>query len=72
MAANYWLSSQRLQWQMTRDQLQELRDKLEEEDVKKGLVTAYPLPDYRVLNIYYHACMMVYHAQPAQSFGTQY
>ncbi|QSZ36253.1 hypothetical protein DSL72_007379 [Monilinia vaccinii-corymbosi] len=52
MAANYWESSQRKHWQFTREQLEDLRSKLEDED--QALVQAYPLPQLRYLSIYFN------------------
>ncbi|KAI9803385.1 MAG: hypothetical protein M1833_000904 [Piccolia ochrophora] len=51
MAANYWVSSQRLHWQFSKQTLQEMRKDLEDED--RGLVQQYPLPDRRLLSIYF-------------------
>ena len=53
MAANYWASSQRLHWQMSREKLAETRSNLDVQDEK--IVQAYPLPNYRVLSIYFHS-----------------
>jgi len=50
MAANYWASTQRLHWLFSREKLAELRQKLEDQD--KNLVSQYPLPDRRLVNIY--------------------
>ncbi|KAI9650645.1 RNA polymerase II holoenzyme cyclin-like subunit [Ciborinia camelliae] len=55
MAANYWESSQRKHWQFTREQLEDLRSKLEDED--QTLVQAYPLPQLRHLSIYFNQQM---------------
>jgi hypothetical protein len=52
MAANYWESTQRRNWQFTRQQLEELRKKLEDED--QNLVQMYPLPALRHLSIYFN------------------
>ena len=52
MAANYWESSQRRHWQFTREGLEDLRKKLEDEDL--NLVQAYPLPQLRHLSIYFN------------------
>jgi cyclin C len=52
MAANYWESTQRRNWQFTREQLEDLRKKLEEED--QNLVQMYPLPAVRHLSIYFN------------------
>src|SRR3954470_12106028 len=52
MAANYWESTQRRHWQFTRQQLEELRKKLEDED--QNLVQMYPLAQLRHLSIYFN------------------
>jgi hypothetical protein len=52
MAANYWESSQRRYWQFTREELEDLRKKLEDED--PILVQNYPLPQLRHLSIYFN------------------
>jgi cyclin-C len=52
MAANYWESTQRKHWQFTRQQLDELRKNLEDED--QNLVQMYPLPQVRHLSIYFN------------------
>ncbi|PQE27701.1 hypothetical protein CJF30_00008010 [Rutstroemia sp. NJR-2017a BBW] len=59
MAANYWetnadvcQSTQRKYWQFTREQLEDLRSKLEDED--QNLVQMYPLPQLRHLSIYFN------------------
>ena len=52
MAANYWESTQRRHWQFTRQQLEDLRKKLEDED--QNLVQMYPLPQLRHLSIYFN------------------
>jgi hypothetical protein len=50
MAANFWESTQRRHWQFTREQLEDLRKKLEDEE----LVQMYPLPALRHLSIYFN------------------
>lgn len=55
MAANYWESSQRRHWQFTKEQLAEIRQKLEDEE--PNLVQAYPLPQLRHLSIYFNQRM---------------
>jgi hypothetical protein len=52
MAANYWESTQRRNWQFTREKLEDLRKKLEDED--QNLVQMYPLPCVRHLSIYFN------------------
>jgi cyclin C len=51
MAASYWDSTQRRYWTFSKAQLGEMRKKLEETD--KVMHTQYPLPDRRLLNIYF-------------------
>ncbi|CAZ85744.1 unnamed protein product [Tuber melanosporum] len=53
MAANYWASSQRLHWQMSRQRLAEIRSALEAQDPKT--VQQYPLPELRHLSIYFNS-----------------
>ncbi|CCX06950.1 RNA polymerase II holoenzyme cyclin-like subunit [Pyronema domesticum] len=52
MAANYWTSSQRKHWTMTREKLAETRQNLDMAD-EKALAT-FPLPSYRHLSIFFH------------------
>lgn len=52
MAASYWDSTQRKFWTFTRQQLALERKKLEEAD--RNLVNQYPLPDRRLLSIYFY------------------
>ena len=51
MAANYWVSTQRLRWLYTKESLADTRQKLEESD--KIFSQHYPLPDLRLLSIYF-------------------
>jgi len=51
MAANYWASTQRRYWLFTREKLAEVRDKQREKDMVAH--TQFPLPDQRMLNIYF-------------------
>jgi cyclin C len=51
MAANYWESTQRKHWTFTRAQIDEMRRKLDDAD--RPLISQYPLPDRRILNIYF-------------------
>lgn len=51
MAANYWNSTQHTCWTFTKSDLASMRKKLEDED--RQLITQYPLPDRRLLNIYF-------------------
>jgi cyclin C len=52
MAANYWESSQRRCWQFSKDELAQMREKLEESE--QGLVQMFPLPTPRHLSIYFN------------------
>ncbi|KAI0966018.1 cyclin domain-containing protein [Xylaria arbuscula] len=52
MAANYWESSQRRHWQFSKDELAQVREKLEESE--QSLVQMFPLPQRRHLNIYFN------------------
>ena len=51
MAANYWASTQRRHWLFSREKLTEAREKLKERD--KVAYSQFPLPDQRLLNIYF-------------------
>ena len=51
MAANYWSSTQKMSWTFSKTQLAEMRKKLEDEE--RQLISQYPLPDRRMLNIYF-------------------
>ncbi|KAE9966171.1 hypothetical protein BLS_009517 [Venturia inaequalis] len=51
MAANYWNSTQRKYWTFTKKELAEIRKNLEAESGQ--IVSQYPLPDRRLLNIYF-------------------
>jgi cyclin C len=51
MAANYWDSSQRKHWTFTKQELVDMRKAMESEN--QQLHAAYPLPDRRLLNIYF-------------------
>lgn len=53
MAANYWASSQRLHWQMSRERLAEIRATLDGQDEKA--VQQLPLPELRHLSIYFNS-----------------
>ena len=52
MAANYWASTQRRHWQFSKAGLAEIRQELENEDA--SLVQQYPLPDRRLLSIFFN------------------
>lgn len=52
MSANYWESTQRRNWQFTKDQLAAMRQKLEDDNSE--LVRMFPLGQPRHLNIYFN------------------
>lgn len=49
MAANYWASTQKLYWQFSKTELQDMRQDLETGDT--ATAEQYPLPDRRLLSI---------------------
>lgn len=62
MAANYWESTQRKHWQFTKDELAKIRQDLEDED--PALVSMYPLPQSRHINIYINQRMSIAEESP--------
>ncbi|KAI9713180.1 MAG: hypothetical protein M1820_001165 [Bogoriella megaspora] len=52
MAANYWSSTQRRFWTFTKQELVDIRERLDQSDGNLG--QQYPLPDIRLLNIYFN------------------
>ncbi|KAL8945496.1 MAG: hypothetical protein Q9183_008068, partial [Haloplaca sp. 2 TL-2023] len=52
MAANFWASSQRLHWQFSRAELQELRVKIESEN--PDTAQQFPLPKRCLLSIFFN------------------
>jgi cyclin-C len=52
MAANFWASTQRRHWLFSKEKLAEIRDNLKEQD--KLAHSQFPLPDSRLLNIYFN------------------
>ncbi|KAL4867142.1 hypothetical protein BDV12DRAFT_186904 [Aspergillus spectabilis] len=56
MAANYWASTQRRHWLFTRERLAEIRESFREKD--KVAHSQFPLPDQRLLNIYFNMQLM--------------
>ncbi|KAJ2991386.1 hypothetical protein NUW58_g2533 [Xylaria curta] len=52
MAASYWESTQRRYWQFSKDELAQMREKLEESE--QSLVQMFPLPQRRHLSIYFN------------------
>ncbi|KAJ6263793.1 hypothetical protein Dda_2365 [Drechslerella dactyloides] len=57
MAANFWTSTQRAHWQLTREKIADMRKTLDEEDTRQGLGMTYPLPDHKQLQLYFHHCL---------------
>ncbi|KAI9790977.1 MAG: hypothetical protein M1816_004544 [Peltula sp. TS41687] len=59
MAANYWVSSQRRHWQFSRDELRDIRSRLEDSVSTSAsasaasLITQYPLPERRLLSVFF-------------------
>jgi cyclin-C len=58
MAANYWSSTQYRFWTFTKQQLAEMREKLDQSD--GNAAQQYPLPDERLLNIYFHSRRLIF------------
>lgn len=52
MAANYWASTQKLYWQFSKSELQDMRQELETGD--STVFQQYPLPDRRLLSIFFN------------------
>ncbi|KAI0137163.1 cyclin-C [Xylariales sp. AK1849] len=52
MAASFWESTQRRFWLFSKDELEQIRDKLKEDDQK--LVQMFPLPEWRHMSIYFN------------------
>ncbi|KAL8759245.1 MAG: hypothetical protein Q9184_003685 [Pyrenodesmia sp. 2 TL-2023] len=52
MAANYWASTQKLYWHFSKSELQDMRQELETGD--STVSQQYPLPDGRLLNIFFN------------------
>ena len=55
MAANYWASTQRHNWQYSKEALADIRQSLEDGD--RALVQQQSLPDRRLLSIFFQARM---------------
>lgn len=60
MAADYWASTQRRHWLFTREKLADAREK-----AKEKVPSQFPLPDQRLLNIYFNQrknnkCLIVF------------
>jgi hypothetical protein len=51
MASSWWDSTQRKYWTFTKAELDEIRTRLDESEA--ALIAKYPLPDRRLLNIYF-------------------
>lgn len=60
MAANYWESTQRRFWQFSKDELAQMREKLQNEE--HTLIQMFPLPQWRHLNIYINQreCLLIW------------
>jgi cyclin C len=58
MAANYWASTQRRHWLFSREKLADVRERLRERD--KVAHSQFPLPDSRLLNIYFNQREKIY------------
>lgn len=58
MAANYWASTQRRHWLFSRERLAEIRESFKEKD--KTAHSQFPLPDQRLLNIYFNQRKILY------------
>ncbi|KAL8974984.1 MAG: hypothetical protein Q9197_000785 [Variospora fuerteventurae] len=52
MAANFWSSTQKLYWQFSKAEIQEMRQQLESDD-STGL-QQYPIPEKRLLSIFFN------------------
>jgi cyclin-C len=52
MAANWWVSTQRKHWLFTKEKLADIRASLDAVDAKS--VAQFPLPEKRLLNIYFN------------------
>ncbi|KAI4151678.1 MAG: hypothetical protein LQ341_000853 [Variospora aurantia] len=52
MAANFWSSTQKLYWQFSKAEIQEMRQQLESDD-SAGL-QQYPIPEKRLLSIFFN------------------
>lgn len=50
MAANYWESTQRRFWQFSKEELAQMREKLQNDE--QTLIRMFPLPQWRHLSIY--------------------
>ncbi|KAL9014126.1 MAG: hypothetical protein Q9173_001217 [Seirophora scorigena] len=52
MAANFWSSTQKLYWQFSKTEIQEMRQQLESDE--SAISQQYPLPDRRLLSIFFN------------------
>ncbi|KAL8961468.1 MAG: hypothetical protein Q9193_001976 [Seirophora villosa] len=52
MAANFWSSTQKLYWQFSKTEIQEMRQQLESDEA--AISQQYPLPDRRLLSIFFN------------------
>jgi cyclin-C len=53
MAASFWDSTMRRFWILSKEELEQRRQKLRDED--QALVQAYNLPEWRFLSIYFNS-----------------
>ena len=56
MAADYWCSTQRRHWLLTRDKLADIRETQSEQH--RSVIQQYPLPDSRLLNMYFRDMLL--------------
>lgn len=56
MAADYWISTQRRFWLFTKDSLADIREEHEISD--RTVLQQYPLPDQRLINVYFKECIL--------------
>ena len=63
MAANYWDSTQRRYWQFSRQKLADIRKALEDDD--GTLNQQYPLPERRLLSIFFRERESTIEDEPA-------
>ena len=52
MAANYWVSTQKRCWLFSKETLADTREHLESGE--QSLIHQYPLPDRRLLSVYFN------------------
>lgn len=67
MAASYWESTQSKNWTFSKNQLAVIRKRFD--DASPKLVASYPLPDRRLLHIYFWHRMLFY-LYPSPGFSS--